>query len=205
MGGREPIAIVTQAQGRDEEVEKGPRGAAWRLQSICHFPTELVELVSVICRCFTYADDTLASAWLIVWESHCFTNTHFTFRVKFLFALSQKFTFLNPLMTSLFPQSPSSLFWHPYQINGPHGVQSSLTTTAHPCVTRIAIKTGHLHPIHTQMTCKPKFALYNFTCSILSCLSQILGVPSYSKLCEFNSFLKHSTLISWPWVTYNLY
>ena len=92
--------------------------------------------------------------------------------------------------------APISDQWSPW---------SSEPTTAHPCVSRIAIKSGHLHPIHTQMACKPKFALCNFTCSILSRLSQILGVPSCWKLCEFNSFLKDSTLLSWPRVTYNLY
>ena len=30
MGGREPIALVTQAQGRDKKVEKGLRGATWK-------------------------------------------------------------------------------------------------------------------------------------------------------------------------------
>ena len=30
MGGREPIAMVTQAQGRDKKVEKGLRGATWK-------------------------------------------------------------------------------------------------------------------------------------------------------------------------------
>ena len=167
-----------------------------RLQSICHFPTEAVELVSVICRCFTYTDDPLASAWLIVWESHCFTSTHCTFSVKFLFGSSQKLTFLNPLMTPFFPQSPSSLFWDPCQIDGPHGVQSSLTTTAHPHVTRIAIKSGHLHPIHTQMTCKPKFTLHNSTCFILSHLIQILGVASCWKLVNLILFL--NTVLSFP-------
>lgn len=53
--------------GQGQESREGPeRGSVERLQSLCHFPTEVVELVSVICRCFTYTDDSLASAWLIV-------------------------------------------------------------------------------------------------------------------------------------------
>lgn len=77
----------------------GPRAGRrpWRTglegqhgKSPVNFSTELVELTLVICRCFTYTDDSLSSAWPIsVWESHWFTNTHFIFSVKFLFALSQ--------------------------------------------------------------------------------------------------------------------
>lgn len=201
-GGREPVAVVLPAQGREEIGGTLPGGSPVNMP----FLYWVGELILVICRYFAYTDAPLAPAWLFLCLNLTAVQIPTSYLVWSVSLQWVKICLPDKLSQPLYFLSASP---HLFLIARSRRMvpqnSSPRTATLHPHFIGVAIKPGGLHPVHTQKTFKPKSSLDNYTCHILSSLIQVLGMPSCWKLCKCNSFLKWSSSLFWPWVTYNLY